>query len=178
MKPKLFVIGDSISMHYGPYLETMIAAEFAYARKTGEEAGANLDVAAGANGGDSGMVLSFLQIMKNNGGFSPDILLVNCGLHDIKTDVATGSRQVELNQYQDNLISIVETVRSLGSTMIWVRTTPVVDEVHNTRKIAFHRHAVDLKRYNEAADEIMRECNTPSIDLEGFTLSLGPAASL
>jgi len=59
---KLYVIGDSISIQYGPYLEAALRGVMAYARKEGEEeALLNLDIPQGANGGDSGMVLSFLE---------------------------------------------------------------------------------------------------------------------
>ena len=35
MKHKVFVIGDSVSIHYGPYLKTMIVDKFDYDRKRG-----------------------------------------------------------------------------------------------------------------------------------------------
>ncbi len=40
------------------------------------------------------MVLSFLRAKAESGGIEADLLLVNCGLHDIRTDPETGTRQV------------------------------------------------------------------------------------
>ncbi|MEM7108775.1 MAG: hypothetical protein AAF519_11155, partial [Bacteroidota bacterium] len=60
--PKIFVIGDSISIHYGPYLAQYLGTDFQYARKGDNgEAFKNLDIPVGANGGDSRMVLDYLR---------------------------------------------------------------------------------------------------------------------
>ena len=53
----VFVVGDSISIQYGPFLEQMLSGRIAYARKGSEdatmaEALRNLDIPVGANGGD------------------------------------------------------------------------------------------------------------------------------
>jgi hypothetical protein len=59
---KIYVLGDSISMQYGPSLEAYLEGVISYSRKEGEEeALLNLDNPRGANGGDSGMVLTFLK---------------------------------------------------------------------------------------------------------------------
>ena len=58
----LYVIGDSISIHYGPYLKKQLHGVVGYARKEGEEeARLNLDNPSGANGGDSSMVFHFYK---------------------------------------------------------------------------------------------------------------------
>ena len=103
-----------------------------------------------------------------------DVILLNCGLHDIKTDPVSGAKQVALAQYQDNLRAIIEVVVSTGASMIWVRTTPCDEAVHNRPDMAFHRFAADGIAYNEAADSIMADAGIPSIDLYNFTLGLGP----
>ncbi len=174
--PRLFVLGDSISIQYGPYLEQFVAGRFQYARKEGTElALQNLDMPQGANGGDSSHVLQFLKGMQAQGGLAADILLLNCGLHDIKTDPASGARQVEPDAYEANLLAIVQLVREMGLKLVWVRTTPVEDVVHNTRPgMAFHRFAADNEVYNAIADGIMRLSDVPCIDLHTFTRRLGP----
>ncbi len=174
--PKLFVVGDSISIQYGPYLEHYLAGRYHYSRKQGTElALQNLDVAQGANGGDSGHMLAFLQAMQAGGGIPADVLLLNCGLHDIKTDPATGAKQVTADQYEANLRAIIPLASAMGLKVVWVRTTPVVDNVHNTRpNMEFHRHAADGEAYNAIADGVMCENKVPSIDLYTFTRNLGP----
>jgi lysophospholipase L1-like esterase len=172
---KLFVIGDSISIHYGPYLKQYLAGVMDYARKEGEtEALLDLDNPQGANGGDSSMVLSYLNALAKSGGIDADILLVNCGLHDIKTDPATGERQVAIGAYEANLRAIVTVARSMRRELVWVRTTPCDELVHNSRGMGFHRFSGDCAAYNAVADRVMGEANVPSIDLHTFTVNLGP----
>ena len=172
---KLFVIGDSISLHYGPYLEQMLGGYFSYARKNGEESALrDLDLAQGANGGDSSMVLAYLTAMQRSGGLSADVVLLNCGLHDIKTDLITKHRQVSPEDYRRHLEEIVPLVTSRGATLIWIRTTPCDEAVHNTANAKFHRFATDGVAYNEIADRIMSTAGIPSIDLYEFTKALGP----
>jgi hypothetical protein len=61
-KKTVFVIGDSISIHYGPFLKKMVNEKYNYDRKGNmEDALKNLDKAIGANGGDSSMVLEYLN---------------------------------------------------------------------------------------------------------------------
>ncbi|MEF2246356.1 SGNH/GDSL hydrolase family protein [Paenibacillus sp. IITD108] len=172
----LFVIGDSISIQYGPYLKQMIAGRFHYDRKRGEEqALIDLNNPVGANGGDSGMVLQYLREEQSK-GIKYDILLINCGLHDIKTDPATGDKQVELAKYRDNLSQIAGIAQEMARSFIWIRTTDALEEIHNSRCPGIHRFHEDVVSYNAAADEIMSSSAVPSIDLYQFTQVFGEAA--
>ncbi|MEZ4619592.1 MAG: SGNH/GDSL hydrolase family protein [Caldilineaceae bacterium] len=171
---KLFIVGDSISIQYGPYLAAALRGVMDYARKEGEEeALLNLDKPQGANGGDSGMVLAYLQAKAVTGGIDADLLLLNCGLHDIKTNPATGKKQVFIDEYAQNLAHIVQIVRPMQPTLVWIRTTPCDETVHNHPGMAFHRFAADGQAYNAVADGIMREHGVPVIDLYTFTRNLG-----
>jgi hypothetical protein len=171
--PKLFVVGDSISVGYSPHLQKMTEGVFQfYGRKTGmEEALKNLDIPLGSNIGDSGMVLNYLQTMLTRSDWRPEILILNCGLHDIKT--VNGSIQIPLEDYRRNLKDILALLSEKGINIIWVRTTPVEDEQHNNVQKNFKRYARDLEKYNAAADEIMTEAGIGMIDLCSFTRSLG-----
>lgn len=172
--PAVYVIGDSISIQYGPYLEQQLKGFFNYGRKQDDgQAAKNLDVPTGANGGDSRMVLEFLKTKKSDPAFKPDLLLLNCGLHDIKRDPQTEAIQVEAGQYRQNLEAIYQIVREKNIRLVWVRTTPVVDEQHNARSKTFHRFAKDVAAYNVIADEVFAPKKVPIIDLHGFTANLG-----
>ncbi|MBX3010396.1 MAG: SGNH/GDSL hydrolase family protein [Caldilineaceae bacterium] len=172
---KLYVIGDSISIQYGPYLQQALQGVMGYARKEGEaEALLNLDNPQGANGGDSSMVLAFLRGLQQQGGINADLLLLNCGLHDIKTHPQSGERQVPLARYAENLRAIVAIVATLQPTLVWMRTTPCDEQVHNRLQMSFHRFAADCDAYNATADAIMAEAGVPVIDLHTFTRNLGP----
>jgi lysophospholipase L1-like esterase len=171
MIAKVFVLGDSISMQYGPYLEQYVAGKFHYARKTGSEG--DLDDPQGANGGDSSMVLSYLRSIREVGRLEADVLVLNCGLHDIKTNPSSGRKQISLSEYRQNLQQILQIAADMMLKVVWVRTTPVMDTIHNSPRKDFHRHQVDVDAYNRAADEIMSESGVRSIDLHTFTKNLG-----
>lgn len=177
---RVFVVGDSISIQYGPYLERMLAGRFAYARKTGEEeALADLDIPRGANGGDSSMVRAYLEGLRAGGGFETDILLLNAGLHDIKWIVKTEALQVPPADYEPNLRAIVEAGRALASTVVWIMTTDTVDEIHNADPNRdFYRYRKDLLALNAVAERVMAELGVPVIDLYTFTKGLGEPAAI
>ena len=124
----IHVVGDSISQHYGPYLEQYLTGLLTYSRKEGMPGQPNEP--NGANGGDSALVLRYLDACRI-GGCRWDYLLVNCGLHDIRTDLQTGSKQVEPMNYRRNVQAIVDVGRLVAGRLFWVRTTPVVDAIHN-----------------------------------------------
>ena len=172
--PKVYVLGDSISIHYGPFLQQHLRGVMDYARKEGEdEALLNLDNPTGANGGDSARVLAFLQAKARTGGIDADYLLVNCGLHDIRTDPSTGAKQITPDRYAANLRAMIATVAPMKPKLVWIRSTSLNEAVHNSRDVGFHRFIADLDAYNAIADAIMRAAGVPIIDLHTFTLNLG-----
>lgn len=169
---KVFVLGDSISMHYGPYLKKMLNGMWDYDRKRDGDITINdLDQPVGGNGGDSSMIFKYIKEHYNELK-EYDVLLLNCGLHDIKTDPDTKGKQISLEQYDINIRESLDLlIRSTVKT-IWVRTTPVVDQLHNRIK-GFQRFNKDVESYNHVADEIMKTYDIESIDLYSFTQNLG-----
>lgn len=171
--PKIFVVGDSISMHYGPYLEKSLSGFFIYDRKRGSES--NLDDPNGANGGDSKRIITYLKELKENSNFKTDYLLINCGLHDIRKTAENDSPQVSLEQYSKNLTEIISISRELGAKLIWINTTPVNDSIHNSI-VGFKRYNEDVIKYNIESTKIMKEMGIPIIDLYTFTMKFIPEA--
>ena len=169
---QIYVIGDSISMHYGPFLEELCKGEIPYNRKSGDEGYIDLDNPQGANGGDSKMVLDFVKWQKENGQLDYDLLLLNCGLHDIKT--ANGIKQVTPEEYEENLREILNIYKSAGIDVIFINTTPAFEEIHNVRCGEFKRHHSDVKLYNKIAEKVMNENGVRVIDLYSFTLPFLP----
>jgi lysophospholipase L1-like esterase len=169
---RLFVLGDSISIHYGPYLAEAVAGRFVYDRKRGPAG--NLDDPEGANGGDSRRVLNYLKQQKREGGFETDVLLFNCGLHDLRRNAGGGEFQVTLHEYEENLSAILDEARTREWRVVWMRTIPVADEQHNVRTALFERFDADVDRYNEKADEVMTRYNVPMIDLNEFSRAFVP----
>jgi hypothetical protein len=172
----LYIIGDSISVHYAPFLEKCLRGCIRVIHREGAgEALRNLDLPMGANAGHSTRVLDFLRGKQARGGIDTDILLLNCGLHDIKTDPATGAKLTPLADYSTNLHAILDVVGELRPSPVWVRTTPCDEAVHNKPGMGFHRFAADVHAYNDAADAVMEARGVPSIDLHAFTLNLATA---
>jgi len=173
---KIFVIGDSISMHYGPALERLLEPRFDYDRKRndGKDISTSLDDPSGANGGDSSMVLDYLRRRRAGNPIQADILLLNCGLHDLRTDPVTKQKRVPLPDYAANLRSILAEAAAMQLHVVWVRITPVIDDVHNARCQKFHRFAADVDAYNRVADEIMTASSVPELDLHVFSLPFLP----
>ena len=172
---KVFVMGDSISLQYGPYLESALDGFMEYDRLSGEEkALKNLDVPNGGNAGDSQRLLSIVQALAASGGIDADWLLLNCGLHDIKRDPEDGSIQVSVKQYEENLKEIIRLARAMKPQPIWIQTTPCDEAVHNKAGMGFHRFPADCIAFNGVARGLMRDSKVPIIDLYNFTLNLGP----
>jgi len=172
-KPSLFVLGDSISMHYGPYLKQYLSGQFDYDRKREKGISKNdLYKPVGGNGGDSKNVLKYLTEQKQKRKLNYDFMLLNCGLHDVKTDPKTKKKQVPLSEYKKNLKSILSLLRKTHINVIWVRITHVDDRIHRKNCKNFRRFNKDVIKYNKAADAIMKKNRTPSIDLNTFTKGL------
>src|SRR6478672_11150930 len=90
--PKVLLVGDSIRLGYAPGVVTRLS-------------GKAVVVSPPENGGDSANVLSHLDewVLRQK----PDIVHLNCGLHDLKRSRANGHHQVELDGYAENLRRIV-----------------------------------------------------------------------
>lgn len=169
-KKKIFVIGDSISIQYGPYLKNFIESKFDYDRKRDNgEAMQDLNKPVGANGGDSRMVVEYLKTLQKDKSFKADILLVNCGLHDIKTDRKTGNKAIEFDEYKANLKGILKLAKKLKVKLIWITSTPVNDEIHNSKNVGFFRYSKDAEIYNESAKTFFEKEKIPFIDLNTFS---------
>lgn len=177
-KPKkVFIVGDSISIHYGPYLQRFLGDQYQYERKGGVDSQMKKpDIPEGANGGDSKRVVAYLDsLYYNNCQLQTDYLIVNCGLHDIKVLSSNGETSVSPEEYVQNLSEIIRLSKAMSTRLIWIRSTPVVDSIHNT-KVHFKRFNKDVLRYNRLADSVMNAAQVPIIDLYSFTINFGNSA--
>jgi lysophospholipase L1-like esterase len=173
-QPKhILLVGDSISMGYGPYLDSALTGMYKIERKADDGASINLDIPRGANGGDSKMVLTYLKHKLNDKNLHADILLLNCGMHDIKRDTAKGTIVIGEDQYRANLEEIFTLAESKKIQPIWVTTTAVVDSLHNRKGSWFFRYAKDQQQYSSIAAEVCKKHKVPMIDLYKFTRQFG-----
>ena len=181
--PSLFIIGSSATLLFGPHLKQMLSGFYLYSRKGDKptevrNAFANLDIPQGASAGDSSMVLDYLRSLDKTASFHPDIVLLHVGTHDIKRDIKTNKNQVSLEQYRDNLDTIVDWFRRKTIKLIWIKSGPIDEKVHNAVAKGFYRFEADMEAYNEAAEVILRRNDVAIIDLPGFMKNLAPTDQL
>lgn len=168
-KKKLLVIGDSISLAYGPELKLIMESKYDYATKNTNADAGNLDYPTGPNAGDSHMVLNYLKSLAKDKKSHFDLLILNCGLHDIKTNPETGLKAISPNLYRNNLDSIFIIVKKMKLKLIWINTTPVNDSIHNHSQVGFLRFNRDVILYNHIADSICNRQHIRIIDLYNFS---------
>ena len=94
--PTVALVGDSIRLGYAPLVDPPAGR----GGPRGQPA---------AQRGDSARVLQHLEewVLRER----PDVVHLNCGLHDLKRSKETGAYQVPLAQYEANLREIVERLR-------------------------------------------------------------------
>ena len=155
---KLILIGDSIRMGYqADVIRELVNLANVWAPMQ--------------NGGNSANILQHLDewIISR----SPDVVHINCGLHDLKKDFDTGVPAIPINQYEPNLRTLFG--RILGETnrtIIWAMTTPVNEIWHHERK-GFDRLEADVAAYNAVACKVADDLDIPINDLFGVIMDAG-----
>jgi lysophospholipase L1-like esterase len=123
------------------------------------------------NGGTSTNVLAHLDdwVIQRK----PEIVHLNCGLHDLRTERASKEKAVALAQYRENISRIFGKIqRETEATLIWASTTPVNEERH-TREKPFDRYEVDVAAYNRAAYDVAQAMAVPVNDLFDVIMRAG-----
>ncbi|MDD3925388.1 MAG: SGNH/GDSL hydrolase family protein, partial [bacterium] len=152
----------------------MLPGFMEYDRKGRTNKLANLDDCTdGVNGGDSSMVLKYVEEVIKQNWFKPDVLLLNCGIHDTKRNVKTGALQIPPDKYRANLRRIISLAGKKGISPVWVRTTPINKRSVQPLEAIIWHFEKDIDYYNAIADEVMKENSIPVIDLFTFTRNLG-----
>jgi len=161
-KPRVLILGDSISIGYTPSVEDLLQDQAVVVRPKGNCQGTNHGVK------------QIDRWLKVDGG-DWDVIHFNFGLHDIKRiDPKTGKassspdhpRQADLETYEKQLREIVAKLKATGATLIFATTTPVPEG-----GVRPHRDIEDPERYNTAAKKIMQENKIAVNDLYGFAAS-------
>ena len=156
---KEILIGDSIRMGYQPIVQQALAGQ--------------ADVwAPQENGGTSANVLDHLDAWVLSR--SPDIVHLNCGLHDLKTEFGANTTAVSLDAYGANLEAIFTRIQErTTATLVWASTTPVNEQWHHKNK-PFDRFEADVQSYNQRALEIAIRFGAKVNDLYKQITDAGP----
>ncbi len=155
---RILIIGDSISIGYTPPVADALAGEAEVVHNPG-------------NGGDSANVLANLPDYLDAAG-GAGVVLLNCGLHDIKREFGSDRRQVPLKDYRMNLAEIVSQIKYRTLPLLWATTTPVIHARHHATK-GFDRFEKDVEAYNAAAAEIAAAAEVPVCDLNAAVEAAG-----
>lgn len=153
---RILSIGDSISMGYREALSAALADIGAVERPA-------------TNCSDSRTHIANMACWVGNTAW--DVIIFNCGLHDIKRASAADQNQVPLDEYGRNLQRIVSFLKPRATHLVWVTTTPVVDETHQSTR-PFHRYTKDILRYNSLATAVMHTHRLPQCDLHTWVLTM------
>jgi lysophospholipase L1-like esterase len=155
---RVILVGDSIRMGYQELVRAQLEG---WADVWGPE----------QNGGTSENVLAHLDewaITRR-----PDVLHINCGLHDLRKEFGQDAAAVPLPAYTDNLRTIMTRVKTeTDAIVIWALTTPVNQEWHRKTK-GFDRFEADVAAYNAAAADIAQELDIVVNDLVATVTSAG-----
>jgi acyl-CoA thioesterase-1 len=159
--PLVFIVGDSISMGYTPHVRGELEGRARVERHEG-------------NGGDSHNVLSNLTAAWLPAlGEKPDLIHVNCGLHDLRFWTEKDEYQVPIESYRKNMGLLAKALAATGATVIWTTTTPVLDGAPGM-STQFPRKNEDVDAYNAVALEIMTAAGFAVDNLNAFVKELGP----
>jgi lysophospholipase L1-like esterase len=105
-----------------------------------------------------------------------ELVVLNCGLHDIKRDRESGQINVPLDEYRQNVRDAVARLVEAGKAIIWAQTTPVIYERHASK--GFDRRNEDVVACNRAAEEIMTDAGVAVCRLYDEIRIAGPAEML
>jgi lysophospholipase L1-like esterase len=148
-KKSIVLIGDSIRMGYQDHVARELADQ--------------VEIwAPEQNGGDSRNVLAHLDEWVISR--APDLVHVNCGLHDLKRAFGEG-QNVPLEEYGHNVRQILAQLQSdFEGVVVWAQTTPVDEKLHHQNK-GFDRFEADVDAYNEVARSVAVGLGVPVDDL-------------
>lgn len=164
--PKVLILGDSISMAYTPHVRDALSG---VARVYRPMRG-NWRRAENCEGTTKGVVELERWLTAQGGDW--DVIHFNFGLHDLKAvDPQTRKnsrkpsdpRQADLATYRENLEAIVAALEKTGAELVFATTTPVPEG-----GVAPHRDPEDVRRYNDAAREVMAAHGVAVNDLFAF----------
>jgi acyl-CoA thioesterase-1 len=150
--PRVLIIGDSISIGYTPYVETMLAGKAVVQHNTG-------------NAGTSGNGVFLMEAWLDPKGGKWDLIHFNFGLHDLKR-MSDGKPQVDPEQYERYLRLFTERLKQTGAKLVFATTTPVPEGKVNPPRVP-----ADVAAYNEVASRVMKEAGIPIDDLYALAVA-------
>jgi isoamyl acetate esterase len=154
---RVLLIGDSIRMHYQPYVGSELRSE------------AEID---GPSENCESSRKTRARLAEWLESHPADLIHINCGLHDIRVDHGATGPQVPLNEYVANVEAILRHAQGHADRVIWATSTPINEALHQRIKES-RRSEADLFRYNEAGKDVARANGVEINDLWKVIVSHG-----
>ena len=165
---ELFCLGDSILgdmkvSGYGVYLKAELDGKMELDSK---HARPDLGIFGleDPNGRTSRHVLAYLEYEINEEKRKFDIIMINCGIHDINDGT------VPLEEYKSNLKKIIALVKANANDVVWCMTSPAPMDATSFYK--------NVPVYNYEAAKIMIENEIFIVDLFSITKSYGAVEAI
>lgn len=160
-KPKVLIIGDSISIGYTPYVQHSLESKALVVHNPG-------------NAQDSNNGVHNLEAWIGTGKW--DVISFNFGLWDLcyrrpgpitmeNRDKISGSISVPIDQYEKNLYLIATQLKATGAKVVFQNITVVPSQEPG-------RNSSDVDRYNQIAADVMKRLDIPVNDLQSVTAKL------
>ncbi len=162
---RLVLIGDSIRRRYQAEVARRLALHGVEVRGPDENCGTSRDI------------LENLERWIWNQ--DPDLVHVNCGLHDLRIGRESQAPQVSIVDYEHNVEQILRALIERDVSVIWATCTPIVESRHNASRHS-RRFEADVRAYNSAATRVAKQLGVrindlfEAVDDSGSGLLLSP----
>eukprot|EP01116_Phalansterium_solitarium_P013654 TRINITY_DN31057_c0_g1_i1.p1 TRINITY_DN31057_c0_g1~~TRINITY_DN31057_c0_g1_i1.p1 ORF type:complete len:276 (+),score=59.19 TRINITY_DN31057_c0_g1_i1:163-990(+) len=143
-KKQYLMIGDSISMGYQPYVESILSGEYEIVHPPGNCGNTNWGRRCRA--GWLGDLSRW------------DVISFNFGLHDLADP---DNEHIDLDTYGQLLDNVVAQLLQTRANLIWVTTTPVPTNPPENCVLIPHRNESSVLQYNAVAAQVM--ANLPAL---------------
>lgn len=141
--PRLLVIGDSVSMNYGPFAEEALKGIVNYHRNEGNCFSSNYGT----------QYADFWLGDFTKKGLQWDVIHFNHGLHDLKQAGPDAPFATPIETYKANLRRVIEILNKTGAKLVFCTTTPVP----KTSSGKYGRQKGAEVAFNKAALEVISE---------------------
>jgi lysophospholipase L1-like esterase len=155
--PRVVLIGDSIRMNYQPHVQEGLVQAKVWGPNQNCET--------------SRRILACFDDWIS--AHDPDVVHINCGLHDLRYNPDAEERVISPVEYAENIKKIMERLTcKTDSQIIWATITPVNERWHQERKLS-RRYEADVALYNHLALETVSRYEVRVNDLFGAVISQG-----
>ena len=106
-------------------------------------------------------------------GRKPDLIHINCGLHDLAREFGAKETRVPIMKYKKNVEKILRYLKDrTNARVMWALTTPVNETRHHENK-NFDRFEKYVTSYNETAKKVADSLQVPVNDLYTLVMDAG-----